>query len=238
MLHSIVILFIALFGFGVIGSLFGPIKYGILPDHLKRSELPKGNALVEGATFVAILLGTIAGGIAAKGGGDPAIFSGLVMAFAILCWLCSLLIPRTGEGAPHLVVSKNIASSTWSLIQHLRSDQRLWWGALVTSWFWLVGVVVLSLLPTMVKELLGGDELVGTYYLAIFSIAVAVGSGLAAWLASGRIVLLPTLIGGVLLGVFSLYLGFVHLWCDAARGNCPGRKPCSRPRAASMSRSR
>ena len=208
-LHSLVVLFIALFGFGVIGALFGPIKYGILPDHLKRSELPKGNALVEGATFVAILLGTIAGGIAAKGGGDPAIFSGLVMAFAILCWLSSLLIPRTGEGAPHLVVSKNIASSTWSLIQHLRADSRLWWGALVTSWFWLVGVVVLSLLPTMVKELLGGDELVGTYYLAIFSIAVALGSGLAAWLASGRIVLLPTLVGGVLLGFFSLFLGFV-----------------------------
>src|SRR6187455_136342 len=66
-LHSIVILFIALFGFGVIGALFGPIKYGILPDHLRRSELPKGNALIEGATFIAILLGTIAGGIAAKG---------------------------------------------------------------------------------------------------------------------------------------------------------------------------
>ena len=208
MLHSIVILFIALFGFGVIGALFGPIKYGILPDHLLRRELPKGNALVEGATFVAILLGTIVGGLAAKDGGDPAIFSGMIMVFAILCWLASLLIPPTGEGAPHLVVSKNIAVSTWGLIQHLRSDQRLWWGALVTSWFWLVGVIVLSLLPTLVKELLGGNELVGTYYLAIFSIAVAVGSGLAAWLASGRIVLLPTLIGGVLLGVFSLYLGF------------------------------
>jgi acyl-[acyl-carrier-protein]-phospholipid O-acyltransferase/long-chain-fatty-acid--[acyl-carrier-protein] ligase len=207
-LHSIPVLFVALFGFGVIGSLFGPIKYGILPDHLLRSELPKGNALVEGATFVAILLGTIAGGLAARDGGDPAIFSGLVLAFAILCWLCSLLIPPTGQGAPHLVISKNIATSTWSLIQHLRSDPRLWWGSLVTSWFWLVGVVVLSLLPTMVKELLGGNELVGTYYLAIFSIAVAVGSGLAAWLASGRIVLLPTLIGGVLLGVFALYLGF------------------------------
>ena len=198
-----------MFGFGVIGALFGPIKYGILPDHLRRSELPKGNALVEGATFIAILLGTIAGGIAAKGGGDPIIFSALVMAFAILCWLSSLFIPRTGEGAPDLVISRNIAASTWSLIQHLRSDPRLWWGALVTSWFWLVGVIVLSLLPPLVKNLLGGNEEVVTAYLAIFSIAVAVGSGLAAWLASGRIVLLPTLVGGVLLGVFSLYLGFV-----------------------------
>ena len=71
--HSVPVLFVALFLFGVIGSLFGPIKYGILPDHLQRSELPAGNALVEGATFIAILLGTIVGGLAAKDGGDPAI---------------------------------------------------------------------------------------------------------------------------------------------------------------------
>src|SRR3974390_3086893 len=62
--HSIPLLFVALFLFGVIEALFGPIKYGILPDHLARSELPAGNALVEGATFIAILLGTLVGGIA------------------------------------------------------------------------------------------------------------------------------------------------------------------------------
>src|SRR5262249_44221194 len=65
---SVTTLFVALFLFGVIAALFGPIKYGILPDHLSRAELPAGNALVEGATFIAILLGTIVGGIAARGG--------------------------------------------------------------------------------------------------------------------------------------------------------------------------
>ncbi len=207
-LSSIVVLFIALFGFGVIGSLFGPIKYGILPDHLEKRELPAGNALVEGATFIAILLGTIVGGIAAKGGGDPSTFAGLIMVFALLCWGSSLFIPKTGEAAPDLVISKNIASSTWELIQHLRADKRLWWGALVTSWFWLVGVIVLSLLPPLVKSLLGGNEEVVTSYLALFSIAVGVGSGLAAWLASGRIILLPTLIGAVFLGVFAILIGY------------------------------
>jgi acyl-[acyl-carrier-protein]-phospholipid O-acyltransferase / long-chain-fatty-acid--[acyl-carrier-protein] ligase len=207
-LNSIPVLFVALFGFGVIGALFGPIKYGILPDHLKRSELPKGNALVEGATFIAILLGTIAGGIAAKGGGNPALFSILVMVFAFLCWGSSLLIPPTGEGAPNLVISRNIAASTVALIRHLQTDRRLLWGALVTCWFWVVGVVVLSLLPPLVKNVLGGNEDVSTAYLAIFSIAIAVGSGLAAWLASGRIILLPTVIGAVLLGGFALDLGW------------------------------
>ncbi len=206
-LHSIVILFTALFGFGVIGALFGPIKYGILPDHLERGELPKGNALVEGATFIAILLGAIVGGIAAKDGGDPATFSGLVMVFALLCWGASLLIPRTGEAAPNLIISRNIATSTIALLKDLKTDPRLFWGAMVTSWFWFFGIVVLSLLPPLVKTQLGGNEEVITIYLALFSIAVGVGSGLAAWLSSGRIVLLPTVFGAALLAVFSLELG-------------------------------
>ena len=205
---SLTILFVALFGFGVIGSLFGPIKYGILPDQLARRELPAGNALVEGATFIAILLGTIVGGIAAKGGGSPAAFSIMVIVFALLCWVSALLIPRTGEAAPNLIINKNIATSTWTLIKDLRSDERLWWGGLVTSWFWLAGVVVLSLLPPSVKNIVGGDEYAVTAYLAVFSIAVAVGSGLAAFLASGRIILLPTLLGALLLAAFALFLGW------------------------------
>ncbi len=207
MRSSVPVLFVALFGFGVIAALFGPIKYGILPDHLARSELPAGNALVEGATFIAILTGTILGGIAAKGGGDAFVFSALVMGFALLCWLASLMIPPSGQGAPHLVISKNIAASTAALIRHLRGDARLWWGALVTSWFWLVGIVVLSLLPPLVNGLLGGNEETVTVYLALFSIAVGVGSALAAVIARGRIVLRPSLFGTVLIGLSALDLG-------------------------------
>ena len=206
-LHSVVLLFIALFLFGVIAALFGPIKYGILPDHLARSELPAGNALVEGATFIAILLGTIVGGIAAKDGGDPAHFAFLMIVFSLLCWGASLLIPRTGQAAPDLNVHKNVLVSTIGLLNFLREDPRLWWGALVTSWFWLVGAVSLSLMPPLVKNVLGGNEEVVTTCLAIFSISIAIGSGLAAWLAAGRIILLPTVIGAVLLGAFAIDLG-------------------------------
>jgi acyl-[acyl-carrier-protein]-phospholipid O-acyltransferase/long-chain-fatty-acid--[acyl-carrier-protein] ligase len=206
--HSVPILFVALFGFGVIGSLFGPIKYGILPDLLPRPELPAANALVEGATFMAILLGTIVGGLAAKDGGHWAAFASMMLVFALLCWTSSLFIPKVGSGAPDLKISANIISSTGRLLRHLRSDHRLWWGALVTSWFWLVGAVVLSLLPPLVKTVLGGNEEVVTAFLAIFSIAVAVGSGLAAWLSAGRIVILPTLVGAVLLSVFAIDLGW------------------------------
>ena len=217
-LHSVPLLFFALFLFGVIAALFGPIKYGILPDHLARSELPAGNALVEGATFIAILLGTIVGGIAAKDGGDPAHFAFLMIIFSLLCWGASLFIPRTGQGAPDLKVQGNVLRSTVGLLNFLREDRRLWWGAMVTSWFWLAGAVSLSLMPPLVKNALGGNEEVVTTCLAIFSISIAIGSGLAAWLAAGRIILLPTVIGAVLLGLAAIDLGFSTLGATPARG--------------------
>jgi len=213
-LGSLPVLFVALFGFGALGSLFGPIKYGILPDHLRRAELPAGNALVEAATFIAILTGTIVGGLSAHRGGTFG-FSALVMGFALACWLSALLIPPTGEGAPQLKPSANIAASTAAMIRHLRADFRLWWGALVTSWFWLVGIVVLSLLPPLIKNLVAGNEDTATAYLALFSIAVGTGSGLAAVIARGRIVLMITFVGAVLLGGFAIDLGL------AANGAIP-----------------
>jgi len=206
--QSIATMFVALGLFGVIAALFGPIKYGILPDHLPREKLPSANALIEGATFIAILTGTIVGGVAAHSGGSRT-FGFLVMGFAAACFLSALRIPPTGEGAPHLKVSRNIAASTAAMLRHLRADSRLWWGAMVTSWFWLVGIIVLSLLPPLIKTLIGGNEDTVTVYLALFSIAVGAGSGLAAVIARGRIVLRTTVAGAALIGVFALDLGMV-----------------------------
>jgi len=205
--HSVPIMFVTLFLYGIIATLFGPIKYGILPDHLRKEELPAGNALVEGATFMAILLGTIVGGLAAKEGVHPGYFATLIVVFSLACWGSSLLIPRTGQGAPNLTIDPNIARSTGALIKDLWIDNRLWWGSLTTSWFWLVGAVALSLMPPLVKGVLGASEEVVTAYLAVFSIAIAIGSLLAAWIAHGRIVLFPTLVGAALLAFFALDLG-------------------------------
>ncbi|WP_407518983.1 acyl-[ACP]--phospholipid O-acyltransferase [Methylobacterium oryzisoli] len=206
-LASVPILFVALVMFGAIAALFGPIKYGILPDHLVRSELPAGNALIEAATFLAILGGTIAGGLAATHGGAP-LFGALVVGFAVLCWAASLLIPPTGEAAPDLYVDRNVLRSTVGLVRDLYADTRLWRTGLITSWFWLIGAVVLALLPAVVKGSFGGDESVVTAMLALFSVGVAVGSGLASWLCAGRIVLLPTPIAALVMGFVSLDLAY------------------------------
>ena len=208
--ESLPILFTALFGFGVLASLFGPMKYGILPDHLPRERLPAANALIEGATFVAILTGTIMGGVASRSGGAFG-FAPIVMAFSLACWIAALFIPASGQGAPHLAVRVNIAASTLAMLRHLRADARLWWGALVTSWFWLTGIVVLSLLPPLIKTLIGGDEATVTAYLALFTVSVGLGSALAALLARGRIVLGITVVGAALIGVFAIDLGIATL---------------------------
>jgi acyl-[acyl-carrier-protein]-phospholipid O-acyltransferase/long-chain-fatty-acid--[acyl-carrier-protein] ligase len=92
----------------------------------------------------------------------------------------------------------------------------LWWGALVSSWFWLSGIIVLSLLPPLVGRGLGGNEEVATVFLAVFSVAVAIGSGLAAVLARGRITLWPTPLGAVILGLCALDLGWANYAAEPA----------------------
>jgi acyl-[acyl-carrier-protein]-phospholipid O-acyltransferase/long-chain-fatty-acid--[acyl-carrier-protein] ligase len=215
-LNSLPLLFLALFMFGTIGALFGPIKYGILPDHLKREELPAGNALVEGATFLAILGGTITGGVAMEGGGNPAVLAVTMMVFALFCWGASLFIPKTAQAAPDLAIDANILRSTARLLGELWAGARFWRCAVVTSIFWLVGAILLSLLPPLVMHTLDGAEPVVTIFLALFAVAIGIGSGLAAWLSAGRIILLPTAVGALLIGLCSLELGLALLRLPAA----------------------
>ncbi|MGE3229241.1 MAG: MFS transporter, partial [Hyphomicrobium sp.] len=208
-LHSVPILFVALGLYGVIAALFGPIKYGILPALLAPSELPAGNAFVESATFAAILIGTIGGGLAAGNAGGEWVLAGLVVVLAGLCWLSASLIPKTGVGAPGLVIDTNPWTSTTSLIRHLRGERRLWVGGLITSWFWLVGMVVLSLLPVLIKDTLGGGEDVTILALVVFTVGIAIGSALAARASKTRPNLALVPIGALLMGLISLDLAWV-----------------------------
>jgi acyl-[acyl-carrier-protein]-phospholipid O-acyltransferase/long-chain-fatty-acid--[acyl-carrier-protein] ligase len=204
--HSVPVLFVALGLYGVIAALFGPIKYGILPALLEPRELPAGNAFVESATFAAILIGTIGGGLAASDANGVWVLAGLVVGLAALCWFSASLIPKTGAAAPGLAIDFNPWTSTMTLIRHLRGDRRLWVGGLITAWFWLVGTVVLSLLPVLIKDALGGGESVTILALVIFTIGIAVGSGLAARASKTRPNLALVPIGALLMGAFSLDL--------------------------------
>lgn len=217
LIESPLILFVTLFLFGVISALFSPIKYGILPDHLAAEDLPGANALVEAATFLAILLGTIAGNWAASRGTylsvfgahitAEAIFGVLVTGFALLSWLSSRFVPPTGEAVPNLPVQANVLASTADLLAVFKADRRFLRSGLAVAWFWMMGTAVLALLPTLVKNGLGGKEEVQTAYLLIFAVGIGIGSALASVLSAGRVNLLLVPIGSVVMALFMVDAG-------------------------------
>ena len=206
-LGSLPLLYAALIGLGVIAALFTPVKYGILPDHLAPDELPAGNALVEGATFIAILCGVIFGGYAAGHERSGASVIAQLVVLAGLCYAASLFIPSTRIGAPGLRPDKNVFRSTWRCIAELKPDTRTWTGAQAVAWFWLVGAVSLSLVPVLIKQRIGGGLDVETAVSALFAVGIATGSVLAAVIARGRIWLTPVPVSAILMAAFLLDLG-------------------------------
>lgn len=206
--ENISILFIALFYCGVTAALFGPAKYGILPDHLTQEELPNGNAYVESATFLAILSGAIVGSFAIQSSNRLAYAGGL-----IIIWLLSLIaarfIPKTEPAAPMLKIDLNIFRSTYRLLRLLQANENLRKLTVVTSMFWLFGAIAMSLMPTIVTQQLNGDENIVTLHLTVFAIAIGLGSCTAAFLLKGRIVLLPAVVGALLIAVAATDLACV-----------------------------
>jgi acyl-[acyl-carrier-protein]-phospholipid O-acyltransferase/long-chain-fatty-acid--[acyl-carrier-protein] ligase len=203
-LHSIPLLFVALALFGIVAALFGPVKYAMLPDQLSVGELATGNALVEGATFMAILIGTIAGGLLVSSSTHMGWVTSAIMLLALLSWGFASRIPHTPPSAADLPVTANPWTSTIRLLKSLYAEPRLWDGMVIVSWFWLAGAVVLSLLPALVKDSVGGTEAVVTLCLAIFAIGIAAGSLFAAQLSHVRPNLALVPIGAIVMGISGL----------------------------------
>ncbi|WP_422376627.1 acyl-[ACP]--phospholipid O-acyltransferase [Roseibium sp.] len=215
-LGSLPVLFVSLFVFGAMSALFSPVKYGLLPELLAPVELPRANAWVEAGTFLAILGGTISAGLLFATGTPALLFAPFMIALALGCFGLSRNIPSTPAAAPDLRIDWNIATSTWRVLADLVKDRRLIRVALMNAWFWLVGALVLSVLPLLVKTHLGGSEIAVTYFLTIFAVSIGVGSALAAWLAAGRIVLLPAPVGTVIMALFCLDAAAVVAGMDHA----------------------
>ena len=183
------LLYVALFGLGTIAALFGPVKYGFLPEQLKTEELPAGNALVEAATFLAILFGLVAGALAANRSIAPTVVAGQLMLIAIAAYAASLFIPTRGAAAPGLRIHRNILVSTGNLLRELHAEVQLWRPGLAVSWFWLTGAVALSLVPVAVRKATGGGIGVEAAISGFFALGIGIGSLAAAEFARGRITL-------------------------------------------------
>ncbi|MCB9623836.1 MAG: MFS transporter, partial [Sandaracinus sp.] len=187
-LGSLPLLFVALFAMGAQSAFFGPIKYALLPQHLRSEELVAGNALVEAGTFVAILAGTLVGAllIAIPGAGVPLV-GGAIVLVACFGLGASRRIPAA-PGSAHAKIDANLLRGTRDLLRVARRDRAVWGAIVGLSVFWLGGAVILGQLPR-VAEVRGGDEHALTLLLGAFSFGIGAGSFLAERWARGRILL-------------------------------------------------
>ena len=206
----------ALFLCGLQATLFGPVKYSILPQALKDTELVGGNALVESGTFVAILAGTIAGGYFASlpATGPHAAAAGCV-AIAGLGFAASWFVPRLPVAAPDIVIDWNPLRETWRNFRVIRGNRTVFLSILGVSWFWLYGALFLSQFPEYAKSVLHGGETSVTALLAIFSVGIGLGSLACERLSGHKIEIGLVPFGSIGITLFGVDLYF-------ASGSLPG----------------
>ncbi len=209
-LENVPLLLITLFLMGLQSTFFGPIKYSILPEIIKKDELVEANALVEMGTFLAILLGTILGGVLISIEQSGKIFvSFAVLLFALKGYLFSRGINRLQPTNPGLNIRFGIVRPTWEVVQIIKQTKGLFLSVLGISWFWFLGASLLSIFPVYVKNVFNGNEHVVTLFLAIFSIGVAIGSMLCEKLSDKKLELGLVPIGTIGMSVFIIDLFFI-----------------------------
>ncbi|AQZ95218.1 MFS transporter [Halopseudomonas phragmitis] len=209
---SLPLMLLVLFAMGTQSALFGPVKYSILPQHLREEELVGGNALVEMGTFLAILGGTLYAGILMAGDGWAVWVGGSVVAVALFGFVTSLGIPRAAAALPGLKLDWNILRQSWAimhlgLVKQVPSVSR---SLLGNSWFWFLGATYLTQIPGFAKDYLHGDESVVTLILMVFSVGIALGSMLCERLSGRKVE-----IGLVPFGSLGLTLFGLLLWWGA-----------------------
>jgi len=205
MLQSPVLLIGILFLMGAQSTLFGPVKYSLMPQALKTEELVGGNALVEFGTFLAILLGLIAS-VYVIGLGNAAISIAVVLTACAGYWI-SRGIPALPAAAPELKLNFNIFRQTVNIMHDAGENRTVFYSIIGISWFWFFGITYVTQLPNYVRYELGGSEQVYVLLLAVFSIGIGAGSFLCEKL-SGRMVE----IGLVPIGAFGLSLFGIDLF--------------------------
>jgi 1-acyl-sn-glycerol-3-phosphate acyltransferase len=176
-----------LFLMGLHSTFFGPIKYSILPQHLDPTEIVAGNALIEAGTFMAILMGTIAGGVLITGISGPWIVSVGLIFVAVIGYITSRSIPRAAAVAPELTLQWSPIGPTIDMIRFAYQERSVFLSVMGISWFWFFGAAVLSMFPSLCKDVLKSDETLVTVFLATFSIGVAAGSLLCERLSRDRL---------------------------------------------------
>ncbi|MEQ6291105.1 MFS transporter [Vogesella sp. GCM10023246] len=207
-LHNGAILMSTIFLMGVHSTLFGPLKFSVLPQYLQPKELVGGNGLIEMGTFVSIILGQVAGTVLVNA--DPQRFTIIVALLA--CALAGLAAARRMPPAPPssaaLPIDWHMPRQTWAIIQQAKQSRPVWLSLLGISWFWFLGALYLSKLPTFASDVLGGDASVYTLLMTLFSLGVGLGSMLCEKLSGRKVELGLVPFGSLGLCLFGIDLYF------------------------------
>ena len=210
-----VVLLACVFLMGLHSTLFGPVKFAYLPQHLSERELTGGNGMVEMGTFVSILLGNVAGGLLVAIPGGTHYVAVACIAVAVLGRLTAQAVPSSPSTDPGLVINWNPVSETWRNLKLAHGNLVVFRSLLGISWMWFFGAAFLAQFPAFAKEVLHGDEQVASLLLVVFSVGIGVGSLLCEVLSRRHVEIGLVPFGAIGMSAFSIELYF------AARGLPP-----------------
>ena len=209
--RSYVVLLLVLFLMGCQSTLFGPVKYAYLPQHLATEELVGGNALVESGTYVAIMLGLIVGGITVAINPDSqATLAVCLIVVALTGYLASRQVPATSAVDPDLKINWNAWAETWHIVGFAREERSVFLSILGISWFWFFASAMTSQIPAYTLDILNGSEAITTSLLVAFAVGVGIGSLMCERMSDRRIELGLVPFGSIGLSAFAIDLYFAQ----------------------------
>ena len=200
---------------GTQAAFFGPVKYSILPQHLTKQELLGGNSLVEMATFLSVLIGTIVGNLIVAYPNGKLAISAIMVAIAVFSYWTATRIPTAPSAQPDLKINWNVFTETWNNMKLATAKREVFLVILGISWFWLLGIVLVTQMQIFTLDSLRGTETVASLIFALFSIGIAVGSMYCNKLLDGRISVKYVPLAALLVSVFLIDLYFA----SGAAGN-------------------
>ncbi len=174
--QNIFFLMTTIFLMGTHSAFFGPIKFSIIPELIEPKQLLNANALVESSTFLAILIGTILGGVLIVFNHGILYVTILMIIFAITGWICSFLFAVDEPINYHIKITKNIYKETLATLTYAKEHPAVFPAIIGISWFWLIGGTFLSQFPVFTKEVLHAEAYLVTLFFTTFSIGIAIGS--------------------------------------------------------------
>lgn len=205
-LHNIWLLAAALFMMGMHSTLFGPVKYSYLPQHLKEHELIGGNGMVEMGSFVAILLGQVLGAWLSTQQNHELLTSVAILGIAVMGYWTSRGVPHSPAADSRLKINWNPFTETYKNVKLIWSNQTIWLAIIAISWFWFYGATFLTQFPNFAKVVLHGDESVFILLLSIFSLGIGIGSLMCEKLSKGKVELGLVVFGAMGLTIFGVDL--------------------------------